>query len=124
MRTRAFLLETGGWYGLSMIPGYADAPYHSPIRVDGIVWLGERSFELEFLNLAYAAGVQRFDQNFTILKATPDLVACELPDQPDRLYVITKLTRGWISIHFPRLAANELFDESGKPIERAFLRLI
>lgn len=123
MASRAFLLETGGWYGLSMFPGYSDVPYHSPVKVNELASLNDWSFSVEFLNVAYAAGVQQFDQTFAILKETSEFVACESDDHPDRLYLFSMLTKGWIGACLPELGRDDLFDDNGAPIERSFLSL-
>lgn len=92
MTGKAFALEVGSWYALTMFPGYGDAPYHSPIRVDDIEQLGEQHFRLDFLNLAYAAGVQNFSLEFEIVKAAPEFLACSPLEQADRMYVFAKPT--------------------------------
>ncbi|WP_237438393.1 hypothetical protein [Alteraurantiacibacter buctensis] len=124
MTDRVFMVEPSGWYALTMYPGYWDVPYHSPLRVDGIEWLGEQHITLEFLNLAYAAGVRDFRIECAILKAAPDFLACSPVDQSDRLYVFAKLTRAWMTANFPNVATDSLFDEAGRPDERAFLALV
>lgn len=121
---RDFKLEPGGWHALTMYPGYWDVPYHSPIRVDGISWLDEQHFMLDFLNLAYAAGVRDFRIECAILKAAPEFLACSPVDQPDRMYVFAKLTRVWMKAHFPHIVTDPLFDDAGRPNAHAFLALI
>jgi len=101
MNDAAFSLAEGGWYGVSMFPGYADAPYHSPIRVNRIEQLDPHRFELDFLNLAYAAGVQQFSLEFEIVKTAPGFLASEPKGQLDRLYIFAKLTSSWMKAHFP-----------------------
>lgn len=124
MSDRAFNLERGDWYALTMYPGYWDVPYHSPMRVDGIAWLDEQHFMLEFLNLAYAAGVRDFRIECAILKAAPEFLACSPVDQPDRMYVFAKLTRAWMTANFPQVAIDRLFDDAGVPNPSGFLALI
>ena len=118
------MFDRGAWLGLSMFPGYADVPNHSPVRVDGFDWLDDRCFRLRFLDLAYTAGVARFDKTFGILKDTPELVVCDEDDQPERVYLFNLLTSRWMANHFANLDRDNLFDPEGRPNENALLALI
>jgi hypothetical protein len=106
-----------------MFPGYTECPYHSPIRIDSIVPLDQRSFELEFFNLAYAAGVQGFRKRLRTLRRSLTHLIAEEIDVEDRTYAVTALDAQWLARHFQRLAADQYFDSSGKPIETALLKL-
>ena len=118
-----FTLQVGHWYGLSMFPGYAACPYHSPIRVDGVRPLGSRLLELEYLNLAYAAGVQNFRTRLrTLAHVATHVVFSQAPHEA-RTLVLMALNRKWISRHFPSLEPEPLFDAHGIPDERALLAL-
>jgi hypothetical protein len=120
-----FTLERGQWFGLSMFPGYADAPYHSPIRVDAVKPLGDGCMELKFLNLGYAAGVRDFTRRFRILRRGSAHIVLEATERPDRTYVICALNRSWIAHCCSALAehSEQLFDTDGEPIPDAFVRL-
>lgn len=107
-----------------MYPGYGDAPYHSPIRVDAVLPLGHRTFDLSFLNLGYAAGVQDFKKCLRTLKRVPSHQVCEEADNPERSVILTTLNPAWMHTHFPGLGdARRFFDETGQPKERALLSL-
>ena len=116
-----FTLEPGGWYGLTMFPGYVDCPYHSPIRVDEIRPLGGRYFDLKFLNLRYAIGVQDFQKHLKTLRRAKSHIIAEDTEVADRTYVITKLNKSWLRTHEPQLNPDRFFDRDGDPIERFLL---
>lgn len=118
-----FTLERDSWYGLTMYPGYGDEPYHSPIRVDGIDPLGQRRFELRFLNLGYAHGVQCFHKVLRTLRRANSHLIAEETEVEDRTYVIMALTPGWMSANLRDVISRHLFDQRGQPIPRAFLAL-
>jgi hypothetical protein len=118
-----FTLVSGQWYALTMFPGYSNRPYHSPIRVDSIAPLGDRSFEMEFLNLAYAAGVQLFRKRLRTLRRSVTHLVAEEMDVEDRTYAITQLNAQWFTRHFEGIPASQCFDTSGEPIEEALLKL-
>jgi len=117
-----FNLVTGHWHAMTMFPGYSDAPYHSPIFVEAIRSAGGR-LTIDFLNLAYAAGVRDQNLSLKILKDMPDHLIGESEDRPERTYVITMLTRSWMRAHFPKIPVNDLFDGDGRPIDEAFRRI-
>lgn len=118
-----FWLEGSRWFGMTMYPGYGGGPYHSPIQLTGFQLLDDRIFGLDFLNLAYAQGVQNFCVEFEVLRGTADYQACVAADQPDRTYVFVPLTRKWMNTYFPQYAHQDLFDRNGLPIGQAFLSL-
>lgn len=124
MAEARFTLQRGQWYGLTMFPGYADAPYHSPIRVDAVTPLGNRCFELRFLNLPYAAGVRDFGMRLRTLRRARNHIIAEDTEGGDRTYVVCALTPGWMRQHFANIEPrNPLFDECGRPVGEAFLKL-
>lgn len=121
-----FTFKRGGWYGLSMYPGYIDTPYHSPIRVEECKPLGNRCFELTFLNLAYAAGVKNLIKPLQTLRRTQSHLVAKETDSNDRTLVFVMLNQGWMKMYFPSVKTDEhrLFDSSGEPNGEAFLRLM
>jgi hypothetical protein len=118
-----FLLKSGHWLGLTMFPGYADVPYHSPIKVEGLQWLSGRHFNLQYLNIGYAAGLHDFSQSFEVLRAAHNVVACGETTQLERVHVFSRLTSGWMRACLPQFARDNQFDESGLPIDQAFKAL-
>lgn len=114
-----FTLVRGRWYGLTMFPGYADCPYHSPIKVYSIEPIGSRQFILKFDNVAYALGVQDFVKRLrTLRRGRSHLVAAET-EVEDRTYVIVHLNPFWLERHFPHLQPTKYFDTTGQPKDRA-----
>lgn len=118
-----FTLERGWWYGLTMYPGYGGEPYHSPIRVDELVPLGQRRFELRFLNLGYAQGVRGFHKVLRTLRRANSHLVAEETEVEDRTYVIMALTRGWMSANLGHIRSKDLFDQDGAPNSSALLAL-
>lgn len=118
-----FTLERGSWYGLTMYPGYGGEPYHSPIRIDELVPLGQRRFELRFLNLGYAQGVQGFQKVLRTLRRANSHLVAEETEIEDRTYVIMALTRGWMFANLGNASTEGLFDEGGAPNSSALLAL-
>lgn len=116
-------LTRGCWYGLTMFPGYFDCPYHSPIRVDAVEPLGSREFELRFLNLGYAAGVEGFVKRLRTLRRTHSHLVAEETQVHDRTYVIVKFDQHWLDAHWPQEATSRFFNSAGHPDEAALLRL-
>lgn len=116
-------LRASGLYGISMFPGYVDAPYHSPILIYDLEPLGDRRFQLSYLNMRYASGVQQMSTTFeTIARSTSHLLARRYP-AIDRSYVFMPLTKGWIRAHFPQMDLdNPPMFEDGCPIPHAIAR--
>lgn len=117
-----FTLAPHHWYGFTMFPGYTEAPFHSPLRVDTLKPLGYRRLEIGALLLAYAAGVRDRTIRLIVLKRTADHLVCEPADNPGRTYVITPLTRSWMRQYFPNLEMHELFDPEGHPLGDSLIR--
>ena len=117
-----FTLERGSWYGLTMYPGYGSEPYHSPIRIDELVPLGQRRFKLRFLNLGYAQGVQNFQIVLSTLRRVESHLVAAV-EGSDRTYVIMALTPGWMSANLDNVKSQRLFDQCGQPIPSALLAL-
>lgn len=104
-------LLPGKWYGWQMMPGYGDAPYFSPIRVDRVTPLktGAGRLQLQIWNVFYAEGVQGFDLTMRVLKRERDYLMAELeyPQTPGlgRACVINEMTLGWLETCTPQVIA-------------------
>jgi hypothetical protein len=100
-----FTLEPGGWYAMTMYPGYTDEPYRSPVEVHAFRPLGLRRFELTFYNVGYAAGVQMMEKTFRILhRHEGSLITLEtLVDH--RTTIFEPLTTAWVSAFTPGFGA-------------------
>lgn len=112
-------LRRGGWYAMTMLPGYGNGPYVTPIRIDDLMPLGNRTFELIFLNLGYAAGVQGFRSTFRTLKRGPGFILAEQDDTPERGYIFQNLTRDWLERNLgPGSGMRFLYDDDSPNAER------
>lgn len=96
-------LERGQWYAWTMYPGYGDEPYYSPILVRDLEPNGGRQFRLDFLNLAYAAGVHIMSCDLKTVKREATYLVAILPDS-DRTIIIEPLTKRWFDQHLPRVS--------------------
>lgn len=121
-------LESDQIYGMTMYPGYGGGPYRTPIQVLSIQSLGQRTYELFFLNIFYAAGVQGMSYRLRTLKREADYIAAEVgpQDVSDRMVVIERMTKGWIRDNAPELSEqlDKLFDADGRPIAQSFRSLL
>jgi hypothetical protein len=120
------ILQPEQVYGWTMYPGYGDIPYRSPIFVVAIRPLGHRQLELEFINILYAAGVQRMTKQLrTMRRAETFIVAEELGPSADRVVIVERLTRDWVRHSTPQCipSLETLFDDSGAPRAAEFCRL-
>lgn len=98
-----FTLCRGVWYGWEMFPGYLPPmPYASPILVERVHPHGEgsRRFDLQFLNLNYAAGVQDFHVTLRILKRARTYMVVDL-EKNERAAVMLTLSAEWLQTRFP-----------------------
>ncbi|SFP85937.1 hypothetical protein [Sphingomonas rubra] len=103
-KTPRFTLEPGGWYAMTMYPGYGNEPYRSPVEVHGLEALGGRAFDLSFYNVGYASGVQMMEKRFrTIHRYAGALVVHEMVDD-DRTIIFEPLTAAWVSVYTPGFA--------------------
>lgn len=118
-----FTMRTGEWYGLTMYPGYGNEPYHSPIQIHAVTLLGDRTFALVFLNLAYAAGVQKFEVRLRTLRRTKSHQVAEVLDSPDRTYVLVPFSKEWLRAHFPNLRTTQCFGPDGRPVDLEMYKL-
>lgn len=121
-------LEVDKIYGMTMYPGYGDGPYRTPIQVLSVVPHGQRTYELSFLNIFYAAGVQGMTYRLKTLKREAYFIAAEESKQggSDRMLIIEAMSKNWIRDNIPQLLkyADDLFDISDRPIAAAFRRLL
>lgn len=113
-----------------MYPGYGDRPYRSPITVHEIRPLGLRRFDLQFLNIFYAAGVQNMRYRLRTLRRERTYLVAEQIDEldgklSDRVVMIERLTRDWVIHAAPQCTGllDRLFDAHGRPVSREFERL-
>lgn len=106
---------------MSMFPGYSDAPYHSPVIVRALRLLGNRRFDLDFVNIGYAAGVQHAQITLRTLHRGSSYMAALREGGPDRAYIFLPMTRAWLQMHVPHLGNQpRLFDDGGLPVRSAF----
>jgi hypothetical protein len=115
--------------GWTMYPGYGSLPYRSPIIVEEVVPRGGRTFDLKFINVFYAAGVQRMTYRLRTLRRERTFhIAEDLEDDgpSDRVVIIEPMTRGWFESLAPHISTHvdRLFDASGKPDREAFVALM
>lgn len=102
MTERRFTFRAESWYAMTMWPGYhAGEPYRSPIQVFSCVPKGERRFEMDFLNVCYAEGIQGTIKSFQTLQRGRHVLAATEVECEDRLYVFEPLTRPWLERFFP-----------------------
>lgn len=99
--SRRFTLERGHWYIWTMYPGYGSGPYESPIRVDGIESIGQRTLRLRFFDPGYAVGVQDFDLHLRTVTRQAEFMVCEQVDVPGRVVTIQALHHEWLTRHVP-----------------------
>lgn len=99
---KKFTLEKGRWYAWNMYPGYGGVPYASPIFIFDIEPLktGQRRLRLNFLNAAYAQGVQGFELTLKVIHHAPHHLVCDLGTEDMRTAVICGITRSWLDAHF------------------------
>jgi len=114
-------LKRGGWYGMTMLPGYGNGPYSTPIRVDNLTPRGNRKFELIFLNLGYAAGVQNFSSTFRTLKRGAEFIIAEQEGTPDRGYIFQNLTPDWLDRNIGPGSGKHFLHDNGSPNEQHLL---
>lgn len=108
---------------MSVFPGYGGSSYHSPIRADRVEPRGGRQFELHFLNLGYAAGVQSMGKLLrTLRRAESHIVTIEVHGQ-QRTIFICPLDLDWMKIYLPHLPAHRYFTDEGEPLGRMLLTL-
>lgn len=96
-----FTFELGGWYAMTMYPGYVGEPYRSPVEVNGIRPLGGRILELSFYNVGYADGVQMMGKQFRTLKRYPGALITQEVHVTERTTVFEPLTAAWVSAYTP-----------------------
>lgn len=94
-------LEPGGWYALTMYPGYLDGPYCSPIQVKAVRPARLGRLELDYWNVGYAAGVQVMTKTFRVHRRGERHMILDEVDVPDRTTVIEPLTDAWLRSRAP-----------------------
>ena len=122
-------LERGQMYGWNMYPGYFGHPYRSPVLIDSVEPLGQRTYKMMFLNMFYAAGVQGMGYTLrTLRRYATFIVAEEIEggELTDRVVIIEPMNARWITDNVPQLSQElrELFDDDGRPIEKSFRKLM
>lgn len=122
-------LERQGVFGWTMYPGYGDFPYRSPIVLEEIVPQGGRTFDLKFLNIFYAAGVQEMSYRLRTIRRERSFhiaEALEPGGRSDRVVIIEPMTRAWIEDLAPAYTCqlDTLFSSSQRPKPDAFKALM
>ena len=122
-------LERGKIYGWTMYPGYFDHPYRSPVLIESVEPLGQRTYKMMFLNMFYAAGVQGMGYTLRTLRRDATFIVAEEiegGDLTDRVVIIEPMNARWITDNVPQLSQElrELFDDDGRPIEKSFRKLM
>lgn len=115
--------------GWTMYPGYASYPYRSPIIIEELIPQGGRTFELRFINIFYAAGVQEMTYRLRTLRREPTFQIAEAfeHDRPSgRVVIIEPMTQAWIEELAPTCVAqlDRLFIEPNTPDPDAFRALM
>lgn len=106
-------LVPGQWYGWQMLPGYETqhvvVPYFSPIQIIAVTPLktGNRILKVEFWNVGYAAGAQKFAVDLRLVKHTDDYLIADFDlhgqESSDRSAVINTISFPWLERFFPDL---------------------
>lgn len=99
-------LKQGHWYGWQMMPGYLDAPYFSPIRIENaptVPGIGQ-TYSLEFLNAQYARGVRNFTLELTVLFKASSYLVVSMKDTTGRTGILSKMTANWLRRCCPDVA--------------------
>lgn len=117
-----FWLQSSRWFGMSMYPGYGGVPYHSPIHMEGFSLLDDKTFCLDFVNLAYAQGVQNFSVEFEVARGAAGYQVCFAKEHSDRTYIFVPLTRKWMETFFTGIDSTRMFDDGGAPVDREIFR--
>lgn len=122
-------LERGQIYGWTMYPGYSGRPYRSPIRIDFIKPLGQRTYKIMFLNMFYAAGVQHMGYTLRTMRREATYIVAEqveAGEATDRIVIIERMNARWMDQHVPKPIHSwgGLFDGNAEPVEAAFLKLM
>lgn len=124
-------LEPRQIYSWTMYPGYSDCPYRSPILVHQVEPIGDRRFDLSFLNIFYAAGVQNTVYRLRTLRREEKFIIAEQLEgglKTERVVIIEPMTRAWLrelAQTFPPAIdylTRDFFDGSS-PVPEAFQKL-
>ena len=98
-----------------MYPGYAGEPYRSPIYVSGVLPLGWRQFQLDFINIFYAAGVRHMVKRMRTLRRAETFILAEEADNAlERVVILERLTPVWLRRAAPQCEEmmDRLFDDA------------
>lgn len=101
------ILLPGRWYGWTMLPGYTDEPYQSPVKITRVepVKAGSQLLRLDLFNAGYASGVQMQQHVIRVLKRTSSALAGEIQSlegtPTDRLVILEELSPRWLRIAMP-----------------------
>ena len=122
-------LERGQIYGWTMYPGYFGHPYRSPVLIESVEPLGQRTYKMMFLNMFYAAGVQGMGYTLRTLRRDATFIVAEEiegGELTDRVVIIEPMNARWITDNVPQLSQQlrDLFDDYGRPIEESFRKLM
>ena len=122
-------LERGQMYGWTMYPGYFGHPYRSPVLIESVEPLGQRTYKMMFLNMFYAAGVQGMGYTLRTLRRDATFIVAEEiegGELTDRVVIIEPMNARWITDNVPQLSQElrGLFDDDGRPIEKSFRKLM
>lgn len=96
-----FTFEPGGWYAMTMYPGYGGMPYRSPIEVHAVRPLGYGKFNLDFWNVGYADGVSQMEKHFRTLQRSDHAIVTQEVNAKDRITIFEPLTMAWVSAFAP-----------------------
>ena len=121
-------LERGQMYGWTMYPGYFGHPYRSPVLIESVEPLGQRTYKIMFLNMFYAPGVQDMGYTLRTMRREASYIIAETFEDnkvTDRTVVIEPMNAQWITYNVPQWSheIKSLFDPNGKPIFDSFHRL-
>lgn len=107
-------IEKDNWYGWQMLPSYTGEhciPYFSPIFVTYFKAhkSGKGLFRIEFLNAAYAEGMQEFSVEIRMLKRARDYLVGEIAEDHGgsfaRCSIISNIEAEWLRRFCPELVA-------------------
>jgi hypothetical protein len=100
-----FTLVPAQWYAVEIIGDEfspsSDLRSYSPIRVDEVCSLGNRSISLSFYHANYPEGVRdKIYRLTTIERGQNYLLARSIEHAPVRLLLVQEITWAWLRLHF------------------------
>lgn len=126
-------IEKDNWYGWQMLPGYAGElciPYFSPVFVKDFKALktGNGLFRIDFLNVAYAEGMQDFSMEIRVLKRAKDYLVGDIVEgksvNPARCAIISNIEWGWLQRFCPELLVRHPLLSSSDPSSESLNRYL